>query len=117
MERKEGYYWVRSLSGWHVAHFDGNNFADGIGLHSVKPIKLLEINETRIPTPDEEDPPLTDTNNKIFVTSLDYRLILKKYINHVYQTEGTNFFPGCNNHPDSDVTFTDAEIRELENLI
>jgi hypothetical protein len=53
MKRETGYYWVKSNSGWHVAHFDGKHFADGIGLHHIKDGRLLEINETRILSPDE----------------------------------------------------------------
>ncbi len=65
MERKEGYYWVRIKPGpeavdntelkwpedWIVAEYDGKDF-EWQGW--TVPVQYFDINETRIPSPDEE---------------------------------------------------------------
>jgi hypothetical protein len=66
MERKEGYYWVRLddpfFNHWHIAlwHDNDGGYEDGDWCWHTPYIEgksddsdFLEINETRIPTPDE----------------------------------------------------------------
>lgn len=42
--------------------------------------------------------------------------LLKKYIEHVDQSEGTNFIGSCNNSISSNVKFSDKEIEILNSL-
>lgn len=46
---------------------------------------------------------------------MDYRELLKKYIDHVGEEEGTNFLSHRGSWPDS-VKFTDEEWAELQVL-
>ena len=47
---------------------------------------------------------------------MDYKLLLKKYIDHVGQEEGTTFINRLRFGQSSDVDFTDDEILELVKL-
>ncbi len=57
-ERNKGYYWVKidSLSKWKPMHFDGAVWDDDRDSEYPPQLDntLYEINETRIPAPDEE---------------------------------------------------------------
>jgi hypothetical protein len=44
--------------------------------------------------------------------TIDYKQLLRKYIEHVGQTEGTTFISKVNWC--SDITFNDEEVAELE---
>lgn len=50
---------------------------------------------------------------------IDYEELLKKYMDHVGQCEGTTFIEGYRNgsgYGESDIVFTDEEWEELERL-
>lgn len=59
MERKEGYYWVRmsdTKDGWEVAEFRRGSWSIFNGVMTVyEDCCFLEINENRIPAPDENN--------------------------------------------------------------
>jgi hypothetical protein len=47
---------------------------------------------------------------------MDYRELLKKYMEHVGDCEGTTFVDWLNEHSRSDVEFTGEEVAELESI-
>lgn len=46
----------------------------------------------------------------------DYRDLLKRYIEHVGDCEGTTFITKLNEEPSSDVRFTADEVEEMERI-
>lgn len=46
---------------------------------------------------------------------MDYRALLKKYIEHVTEAEGVSFISQCNWYS-GDIVFTEEEIEELRLL-
>lgn len=57
MERKEGYYWVKVKTGWLIMDWSEHNnsfLLDGLRYPQRHiDAEILEINENRIPSPDE----------------------------------------------------------------
>lgn len=47
---------------------------------------------------------------------MDYEQLLRKYLEHVRQSEGINFLDRLNATYGSDVKFTDEEVAALERL-
>lgn len=82
--RQQGYYWVKWNDEWHLAKWlAGNNwwYMPLIGPVDVRVAKRLtddlqEINETRIPAPDEDNPQLTLLQNRLArsMDKLTYRI-------------------------------------------
>lgn len=64
MERKEGFYWVKVKDDWRWStqiyeHGMWHVVVDENGFTSLKDEDIFSINETRIPSPDEEvSPPI-----------------------------------------------------------
>lgn len=103
-ERKTGYYWVKTKSGWLIMDWQDHSFLlDGHKYPDRFPnAEIIEINETRIPSPEDNE--------------IDYRDVLRRYISHVEQEEGIKFTPSCDNKPCSDIVFTPAEIKAISSL-
>ena len=53
---------------------------------------------------------------KIKNSDNEYIELLKKYIQHVGETEGCDFINKCNDHTASDVKFTNDEVGILEQI-
>lgn len=47
---------------------------------------------------------------------IDYRDLLRKYIQHVSDCEGVNYIGSLNNHWMSDVVFNEEEVKALQEL-
>lgn len=57
MARQEGYYWVKYKGEkWHTHYFDGEFWENDVAFDAPPMMDMCfsEINETRIPTPDEK---------------------------------------------------------------
>lgn len=54
MSRQEGYYWVKVSESWFIEYFDGNRWegSESSG-YALSDAYFSEINENRIPAPDE----------------------------------------------------------------